>query len=445
MKTILHERRKRPCERLSIMNVFHELNWRGLIHQATADDLASVLDQEKLPMYIGFDPTATSLHAGSLIPLMTLRHFKRAGHQVIVLIGGATGLIGDPSGKSEERNLETRETVDVRGLAMRRQIEGFLDHADGPPPKFVNNIDWLGEFRLLDFLRDIGKYFSVNEMVHKDSVKKRFEQEGAGISYTEFTYMLLQAADFLELYRRHGCKIQCGASDQWGNICEGIELIRRAEQFKRGQAYGLTMPLLTNSEGKKMGKSEKGAVWLDPKQTSPYAFYQFWINMADADVARFLRWFTLLDEPAIRDLEPKIGTGERIAQKMLAQEITTLVHGKQEMENARKASEALFSGDIASLPVGLLKQMASDVPSITLTPQEFGSAMPLVDVLVKCGACSSKADARRQLSQKGVRLNGKQPATADNPAVNAADFLNGEVLVVQRGKRNNYLVILAKT
>ncbi len=428
-------------ERDHLMNVFTELHWRGLIHQATADNLATVFEADKLPMYIGFDPTATSLHAGSLIPLMCLRHFRRAGHQVIVLIGGATGLIGDPSGKSEERNLETIDTVKARGHAMQAQIEGFLSAGDGPPPKFVNNIDWLGEFRLLEFLRDIGKHFSVNEMIHKDSVKKRFDKEGAGISYTEFTYMLLQASDFLELYRRHGCKVQCGASDQWGNICEGIALIRRID---RGDAYGLTMPLLTNSEGKKMGKSEKGAIWLDPKQTSPYAFYQFWINMADADVARFLRWFTLLDEPAIRALEPKIGTGERIAQKTLAQEITTLVHGQQEMETARKASEALFSGDIASLPVTLLKQMATDVPSITLTPPELGSAMPLVDLLVKCGACSSKADARRNLSQKGVRLNGKQPAAGDNPTVSAADFLDGEVLVLQRGKRNNYLVILVK-
>ena len=422
------------------MNVFHELHWRGLVHQATAENLARLLETDKMPMYIGFDPTATSLHAGSLIPLMALRHFKRCGHQVIVLIGGATGLIGDPSGKSEERNLENIDTVKARGHAMQRQIEGFLNAGDGPPPKFVNNIDWLGEFKLLDFLRDIGKHFSVNEMVHKDSVKKRFEKEGAGISYTEFTYMLLQGTDFLELYRRHGCKIQCGASDQWGNICEGIELIRRID---RGQAYGLTMPLLTNSEGKKMGKSEKGAIWLDPKQTSPYAFYQFWVNMADADVVRFLRWFTLLEEPAIKDLEQKVGTGERVAQKALAQEITTLVHGPDEMENAKKASEALFSGDIASLPVAMLKQLAADVPSIMLAPERLKAGpLSVIDLLCETKACSSKADARRQLGQKGVRLNGKQPAAGENPTVTAADFLDGEVLVLQRGKRNNYLVIL---
>ena len=419
------------------MNVFRELHWRGLIHQATAENLADLLEQDKLPMYIGFDPTATSLHAGSLIPLMTLKHFRRAGHQVIVLIGGATGLIGDPSGKSEERNLETIDTVKARGHAMQAQIEGFLAAGDGPPPKFVNNIDWLGEFRLLDFLRDIGKHFSVNEMVNKDSVKKRFEKEGVGISFTD---MLLQATDFLELYRRHGCKIQCGASDQWGNICEGIELIRRVEQTRRGQAYGLTMPLLTNSEGKKMGKSEKGAIWLDPKQTSPYAFYQFWINIEDADAARFLRWFTLLDEPTIRELEPKIGTGERIGQKVLAQEITTLVHGTQEMDNARKASEALFSGDIASLPVALLKQLASDVPAITIAPAELANPVPVIDLLVRTGACSSKGDARRQIGQKGVRINGKQ-VDGDGPTVTTADFLEGEVLVLQRGKRNNYLVL----
>jgi tyrosyl-tRNA synthetase len=422
------------------MNVFTELQWRGLIHQATADNLQSVLETNKHPVYIGFDPTATSLHAGSLIPLMTLRHFQRAGHPIIVLIGGATGLIGDPSGKSEERVLETLDTVRARGDAMRRQIDGFLSPSEGPPPKFVNNIDWLGEVKLLEFLRDIGKHFSVNEMIHKDSVKKRFDKEGAGISYTEFTYMLLQATDFLELYRRHGCRVQCGASDQWGNICEGIALIRRID---RGEAYGITMPLLTNSEGKKMGKSEKGAIWLDPAQTSPYAFYQFWINMADADVGRFLRWFTLLDEPTIKELDTKIGSGERIAQKTLAAEITTLVHGKAEMENAKKASEALFSGDIASLPTALLKQLAADVPAITLTKAELANGMALVDLLVKCEACSSKADARRNLSQKGIRLNGKPPAAAENPMVHVADFLDGEVLVVQRGKRNNFLVLLA--
>jgi tyrosyl-tRNA synthetase len=325
---------------------------------------------------------------------------------------------------------------------MRAQIERFLcpspSASEGPLPKFVNNIDWLGDFKLLDFLRDVGKHFSVNEMIRKDSVQKRFEKEGSGISYTEFTYMLLQGYDFLELYRRHGCKVQCGASDQWGNICEGIELIRRID---RGQAYGLTMPLLTNSEGKKMGKSEKGAIWLDPKQTSPYAFYQFWFNQADADVGKLLRFFTFLDELTIKELDTKIGSGERIAQKTLAQEVTALVHGKDEMETAKKASEALFSGDIASLPVALLRQMKDDVPSITLTAQELGNAMPIVDLLVKCGACSSKADARRNLSQKGIRLNGKQPA-GENPSVSSADFLDGEVLVVQRGKRHNFLVIL---
>jgi tyrosyl-tRNA synthetase len=360
---------------------------------------------------------------------------------VIVLIGGATGLIGDPSGKSEERNLESLDTVRARGDAMRRQIEGFLGQGDGPAPKFVNNIDWLGDIHLLTFLRDIGKHFSVNEMIHKDSVKKRFDKEGGGISYTEFTYMLLQAFDFLELYRRHGCRIQCGASDQWGNIVEGIDLVRRID---RGQAYGLTMPLLVNSEGKKMGKSEKGAIWLDPQQTSPYAFYQYWINVADADVGKILRWFTFLDEPTLRELDGKIGSGERIAQKTLAQEVTALVHGKEEADNARKASEALFSGDVASLPVSLLKQLATDVPSIKMIQAELGNGIPLVDLLVRAGACSSKADARRNLGQKGIRLNGKPPSAGENPMVGASDFLEGEVLVLQRGKRNNYLILLER-
>jgi tyrosyl-tRNA synthetase len=432
------------------MNVFHELQWRGLIHQSTVANLADILERENLPMYIGFDPTATSLHAGSLIPLMTLKHFQRCGHQVIVLIGGATGLIGDPSGKSQERNLQSLETVEERGKALQSQIQSFLKSPDCLPPRFVNNIEWLGQMCLLDFLRDIGKCFSVNEMIHKDAVKNRIEREGAGISYTEFSYMLLQATDFLELFRRYGCKIQCGASDQWGNICEGIELISRHEKDSEGKgkaAYGLTMPLFTNAKGEKMGKSAEGAIWLDPKQTSPYAFYQFWINMADDDVGRFLRWFTLLEEPAIRELEQKVGSGERLAQKALAQEVTTLVHGKEEADNARTASEALFSGNIAKLSVSLLKQLAADVPSIRVTPEEMaGGSLSLVDLLVRTGACSSKSDARRQLGQKGVRINGKQPTlqNPENPTVAVSDFLDGEVLVLQRGKRNNYLVILQK-
>jgi tyrosyl-tRNA synthetase len=425
------------------MDVFEELNWRGLVKDITSPELPRILAREKITLYIGFDPTAASLHAGSLIPLTVLRHFRRAGHRVLALLGGATGLIGDPSGKSQERTLDAAEVVAERAQAMQRQIAGFLEKGDGPPVTFVNNLDWLGSFRLLDFLRDVGKHFSVNEMIRKDSVKDRLEAGGSGISYTEFSYMLLQAADFLELYRRYGCRLQSGASDQWGNIVEGIELIRRVQG---AQAYGLTAPLLTTSAGKKYGKTEKGAIFLDPAMTSPYAFYQFWINTEDEDVGRFLRWFTLRSESEIRELENQVGSGARVAQKALAFEVTESVHGRDEAETTRRASEALFSGNIAGLPVATLLQMKDDVPAITV-PREELTAKPLnvVELLVQAKLCTSKSDARRQIGQNAVRINGRPCAAGAegaDPTASPSDFLEGKVLVLQRGKRNNALVIV---
>jgi tyrosyl-tRNA synthetase len=441
---------------MEVMDAFHELRWRGLIHQVTSEvELPKLLAEQQVTMYIGFDPTAASLHAGSLIPLTILRHFRRSRHRIIALVGGATGLIGDPSGKSQERTLETTEIVESRVEALKKQIARFLDQDDGPPVTYVNNLDWLGETRLLTFLRDVGKHFSVNEMVHKDSVQRRFDSAEGGISYTEFSYMLLQAADYLELYRRYGCRLQCGASDQWGNIVEGIELIRRAEGAK---AYGLTAPLLTTSDGKKYGKTEKGAIFLDGTMTSPYAFYQFWVNTKDEDVGRFLRWFTFLHEAAIRELENEVGSGARVAQKKLAFEVTAAVHGQDEAQTARLASEALFSGNISGLSAATLLQMASDVPSITVSPGGIsGGASPrtlqeelqsrrfsVVELLVAAGACTSKADARRQISQKAIRINGRPCAAVEegDPTVGFSDFLEGKVLVLQRGKRDNYLVIV---
>jgi tyrosyl-tRNA synthetase len=330
--------------------------------------------------------------------------------------------------------------VRERAAAMQRQIEQFCARFDGPPPIYVNNLDWAGEWKLLEFLRDVGKHFAVNEMIKKDSVQRRFESEQAGISFTEFSYALLQGADFLELYRRHGCRLQAGASDQWGNIVGGIELTRRVT----GQeVFGLTFPLLTNSEGKKYGKSEKGAVWLDGALTTPYEFYQFWVNTQDADVVRFLKWFTFLDEAAINDLASKVGTGERLAQKALAFEVTALVHGRDEAEKVRADSGKLFGGDISQLPVASLKQMAADVPSIQMTPAELADGVGLLDLLVKVGACPSKSDARRQVQQNAVRVNGTG-VNDEKRVVTAADFREGEVLLVQKGKRNNYIVVLSK-
>jgi tyrosyl-tRNA synthetase len=423
------------------MSIFRELSWRGLVHQTTSDELAGLLEREKISLYAGFDPSATSLHAGSLMPLLTLQRFRREGHRPIVLLGGATGLIGDPSGKSAERTLEPAEVVRARGDAMGRQMRTFFERLDGPEPLFVNNLDWLGEARLLEFLRDIGKHFSVNAMMGKDSVRRRFEVEETGISFTEFSYALLQAADFRELYRRHQCRLQLGASDQWGNIVSGIDLIRRLEG---GSAFGLTTPLLTNAEGKKYGKTESGAVWLDPELTSPYRFYQFWINTQDADVGRFLRWFTFRPEPELRALEATVGAPERTAQRALAWDVTALVHGEEAAARSKAAAEALFGGELHSLPVATLLQMAGDVPSVTVTPADLTDAgMPVTDLLVRAGACSSKSDARRQIQQGGVRMNGEAlTVAAVDRKITPSDFREGKVLLVQRGKRNNYLVLL---
>jgi tyrosyl-tRNA synthetase len=421
------------------MNIYDELAWRGLIHQTTSEELRKLLAEQKVTLYVGFDPTASSLHAGSLVPLLSLQRFRNAGHQVIILLGGATGLIGDPSGKAQERTLETPETVRQRAAAMQRQIERFCARFDGPPPIYVNNLDWAGGWKLLEFLRDIGKHFAVNEMIKKDSVLRRLEGEQAGISFTEFSYSLIQAADFLELFRRHGCGLQCGASDQWGNIVAGIELTRRVA----GQeVYGLTFPLLLDSEGKKVGKTEKGAVWLDPEQCSPYEFYQFWVNTADADVVRFLKWFTFLDEPTINDVAGKVGTGARVAQKALAFEVTALVHGRDEAEKVRADSSKLFARDLSQLPLAELKQMANDVPSITMTRGELGGGIGLLDLLVKVGACTSKSDARRQVQQNGIKLSGV-PVTDEKRIVTADDFKGGEVLLLQKGKQHKFIVVLA--
>lgn len=420
------------------MGVLDELAWRGLLHQQTAEDLGEILEHQKVTLYTGFDPSAPSLHAGNLVPMCGLRLFQRHGHRVIVVLGGATGLIGDPSGKSEERNLQDGETIRRNTAGIERQLRRFLDEP-GNPPLVVNNIEWLGSVKLLDFLRDTGKHFSVNAMINKESVKTRFEREGEGISYTEFSYMLLQAYDFLELYRREKCVLQMGGSDQWGNIVSGVDLIRRVEG---GRAFGMTYPLLTNSEGRKYGKTEKGAVYLDPDLTSPYAFYQFWVNTADADVVPFLKLLTLLPQQEIEALAATLGSPQREAQRRLAEVMTETIHGSEETERAIRASQALFSGDVKGLPVATLAEIFSDVPALTLAKARLSGGISLVDLLVEVGACNSKSDARRQLAQGAVRLNGDPVATDNDPSIGSADFLEGAILVIRRGKRNNYLVRL---
>lgn len=415
--------------------VLAELTWRGLVHQTTSEDLGAVLDSGPMTLYIGFDPSGSSLHVGHLLPIFVMRRFQQFGHRVIALVGGATGMIGDPSFKSEERNLLDLDTVRANAAALEQQMRKLM--LPSPEPIFDNNINWLGQIGLLDFLRETGKHFSVNAMIAKDSVKSRLERDDQGISFTEFSYSLLQARDFLELNKRYGCLMQAGGSDQWGNIVPGIDLIRRATGQK---AYGLTVPLLADSEGRKFGKTEAGtSVWLDPKRTSPYQFFQFWVNAPDADVATLLKFFTFLPRAEIDALIATVGSPEREAQNALAREITALIHGEAATAQAIKASKALFSGALADLSVAELEEIFPDVPSIEVDRSRLGQAT-LIDLLVETGACPSKGDARRQLQQNAIRVNGA--AVTEDAPVQGDQFREGKFLVIKRGKRNNYLARL---
>jgi tyrosyl-tRNA synthetase len=420
------------------MGAFEELSWRGLVQQTTAENMAEIL-AAPLTVYSGFDPTAASLHAGNLVPLMLLTHLRRAGHQVLPLVGGATGMIGDPSGKTSERQLLDTDRLTENTNRIRAQIERFFANDEGPPARLVDNLDWLGGVRLLDFLRDIGKHFAVNQMIQRDSVKQRFESREAGISYTEFSYMLLQAYDFHELHRRHGCRMQIGASDQWGNIVSGVELVRR---LSGATVYGLTSPLLTDSTGKKYGKSEKGAVYLDPKLTSPYAFYQFWLNTEDANVGRFLRWLTVRSREEIEAFEASLGS-ERLGQRALAEDLTRRVHGDAELARVLRATEALFGGgDLRGIGGDLLDEALAAAPSITVPRTRFdGEGALVVDLLAEVGACPSKSDARRQLGAGGIAVNGVPLGTASaETRVRSSDLIDGRLLVLRRGKRNNFVI-----
>jgi len=426
------------------MGAFEELSWRGLVQQTTSENLPELLASPTV-IYTGFDPSASSLHAGTLVPLMTMAHLRRHGHQIIALVGGATGMIGDPSGKTSERKLLDADEVGANTRQLAAQLARFFEAGEGPAVKIVDNLDWLGKLSLVDFLRDVGKHFAVNQMMQRDSVRQRFETRESGISYTEFSYMLLQAYDFVELYRRHGCRLQCGASDQWGNIVSGVDLVRR---LCGETVQGLTMPLLTNSEGKKYGKTEKGALFLDGKLTSPYAFYQFWLNTADADVGRFLRWFTLRTQPEIEALEAgaQQGSGDRVAQKALAEDLTRRIHGQAELERVLRATASLFGGgDLRTVGGDLLDEALSAAPSITVGRDRFeGEGALLVDLLVEVGACPSKSDARRQVTAGAISVNGTPLASPSAEArLTAGDLIDDRLLVLRRGKRNNYIVRVA--
>ncbi len=419
-------------------SVYEELAWRGMIYDAT-EGTRELLEKEKIAVYIGFDPTAPSLHVGSLLPIMALVHMQRYGHQPIAVAGGGTGMIGDPSGKSQERPILSREEIEFNLKGIKAQLMRFLDF-DRPqnPALLVNNADWLLPLNLIGFLRDIGKHFTVNYMLTKESVRRRLQQD-SGISFTEFSYMLLQAYDFLTLYDERNCVMQMGGSDQWGNITAGIDLIRKV---RGARAYGLVLPLVTNAAGTKFGKTESGAVWLDPKRTSPYRFYQFWINTDDRDVIQYLKYFTLLGKEEIAELERAVAEEpeKRLAQRTLAREVTRMVHGEEALAKAEKASRVLFGGDIAGLSADDLRDIFRDVPHAVIPAEEVaGDGMALVDLMVRVGAASSKSEARRLVKSGGVYLANKRVTDALQ-RVKTADFVDGEVLILRRGQKNYYLV-----
>jgi tyrosyl-tRNA synthetase len=413
--------------------LFEDLQWRGLVHQLTDPELPKLIDNDSLTVYIGFDPTADSLHVGHLLQMCTLRRFQQAGHRPVSLAGGGTGMIGDPGGKSEERNLLTREQLTANLDAIRIQLARFLDFDAGA--MLLDNGEWLWSIPLLDFLRDIGKHFTVNQMVAKESVRARLGDRDTGISFTEFSYMLLQAYDFLRLFDDHGCRLQMGGSDQWGNITMGVDLIRRL----RGEhAYGLTSPLVLKADGTKFGKTESGAVWLDPTKTTPYAFYQYFVRSEDAVVGQYLRFFTWLSHQEIEALDA--ATAEhperREAQRTLARHVTALVHGADEAAKAEHAATVLFTDEIASLDEATLLSVLADAPSATVAP-----ASTLVDALVATGLSGSKGDARRALQQKGVYVNGRQQG--EDRDLDRHDALHGRFVVLRRGKRDLALVVLS--
>ena len=419
-------------------NIYDEFEWRGLLYDSTPG-VKELLGKESITAYIGFDPTASSLHVGSLLPIMGLARLQRFGHTPIALVGGGTGLIGDPSGKATERQLLTSDLVQENLEGIRNQLSRFLDFKrKGNQARIVNNLDWLGELQMIDFLRDVGKHFTVNYMMAKESVKRRLQSED-GMSYTEFTYMMLQAYDFLELNRRADCSLQLGGSDQWGNILAGADLIRRVNGNK---VHGLVFPLVTNSSGTKFGKTESGTVWLDPERTSPYRFYQFWMNTDDSDAIPYLKSFTWLSEKEISGLEEELvqRAGSREAQRSLARLVTTMVHGETELDKAESASKVLFGGSMDSLSVTDLIDIFEDVPSTVLSEGELGGeGMGILDLCRETGITASNGEARRLIRQGGLFVNNAR-SEDENRRLTIDDCVEGELIVLRKGKRTYHIV-----
>ncbi len=430
--------------------LIQDLKARGLINQLTADEeLLTHLQAEPRTLYCGFDPTADSLHLGHLVPLLVLTRFQQAGHKPIALVGGATGLIGDPSFKAAERQLNTADVVGGWADKIKQQVSQFIQFEGvNNPAIVVNNLDWAGNMNVLDFLRDVGKYFSVNAMINKESVQQRLNRDGAGISFTEFSYALLQGMDFAELNRHYGCTLQVGGSDQWGNIVGGIDLTRRQNQQ---QAFGLTVPLVTKSDGTKFGKTESGAVWLDPAKTSPYSFYQFWMNTADADVYKFLRFFTFLSIDAIQQIEDHDAQiqGRKTAQGILADEVTRLVHGEEALQSAKRITAALFAGDVSELTEQELEQLKLDgLPSSDLHVDAL-SDLPLTSLFSDSGMAKAGREVMDALGRNAVFVNGRALTKEDN--MNAGGIftndaaLYGRFFLVKLGKKKHHLYEIAKS
>ncbi|MDP8991512.1 MAG: tyrosine--tRNA ligase [Actinomycetota bacterium] len=422
-----------------MQGLFDELYWRGLVHQVTDVELARSLDHDRLTVYVGFDPTSSSLGVGNLLQLCTLRRLQEGGHRPIALAGGGTGSIGDPGGKSEERPLLTAEELEANLAGIRPQLERFLDFGAGA--LLLDNGEWLWELGLLSFLRNVGKHFSVSTMMAKESVRARLEQAEKTISYTEFSYMLLQAYDFLHLYDTHGCRLQVGGSDQWGNIVMGVDLIRRA---RGAQAFGFTTPLVVKADGTKFGKTESGNIWLDPARTSPYQLYQAFVRTEDAVVGQYLRFFTWLKRNSIEELEAATAAWpqRREAQRTLAWEVTALVHGEAEASRAERAASALFSEEIAALDETTLLDVFAEAPSTTLAPAEIdGRGLELVDALVRSGLAPSRSAARTTIEQGGAYVNNRRE-TDPGRRLGSPDLLHGRYVVLRKGKRDHHLLRL---
>ncbi|OQY21357.1 MAG: tyrosine--tRNA ligase [Desulfobacteraceae bacterium 4572_35.2] len=427
------------------MNFIEELTWRGMIHDITPG-LDEQLQKEMTAAYVGIDPTADSLHIGHLVSVMMLKHFQISGHKPIALVGGATGMIGDPSGKSDERNLLDEQTLRHNESCLKEQLAKFLDFESGAAnaAELVNNYDWMKEFSFLEFIRDIGKHITVNYMMAKDSVKKRLGEESKmGLSFTEFTYQLVQGTDFLHLYREMGCKLQMGGSDQWGNITTGTELIRRKES---GEAFALTCPLITKADGGKFGKTESGNVWLDPKLTTPYKFYQFWLNVSDADAEKYIKIFTLLNQNEVEALiqEQDVAPNLRPLQKRLAKEVTCMVHSEDEYNMSVEASQILFgkatTQSLSKLDKETFLSVFEGVPTFEIDRSKLDEGVPVVELLAaETAVFPSKGDLRRTIKGNGLSLN-KAKLADQEYVVTSEDLINGSYLLIQKGKKNYYII-----